>query len=128
MEVLHDVPGIKMKGLTQPGLPYEIRNFTNGGWGAAIRYDFSQDKGEKVTIARFNPSGSKILVTKGEIIGCEGFNSIGCNLRAFVKVPDVAGFFHEAANFGNHSAMVYGDYIQELRELGDLMRFEVVEA
>jgi len=128
MAVLHDVPGIKMKGLTLPDLPYEIRNFTYEGWGVTVRYDFSQDRGEKVTIARFNPSGDKILVTKGKITGCEGFNNIGCSLRALIEVPDITGFFRKTANFGNHSAVVYGDYIQELRELGDLMNFEVVEA
>jgi len=128
MAVHHDVPGMKMKGLARPNLPYEIRNFTYEGWGVTVRYDFSQDKGEKVTIARFNPLGDKILVTKGEIAECEGFNSMSCSLRALIKVPDVTDFFRKAANFGNHSALVYGDYIQELRELGDLMNFEVVEA
>ena len=67
-------------------------------------------------------------MTKGKITGCEGFNSISCSLRALIEVPDVTGFFRKAADFGNHSAVVYGDYIQELRELGDLMNFEVVEA
>lgn len=128
MAVRHDVAGMKMKGLTQPDSPYEIRNFTYGGWGAVIRYDFSQDNGKKVTMARFNPLGNRMMLTKGEIVGCEGFDSkLGCDLKMLIKVPDVADFFHEAANFGNHRAVVYGDYIQELRELGNSMKFEVVE-
>ena len=36
-------------------------------------------------------------------------------------------FFHEQANTGHHLAVVYGDYTQELKGLGDLMNFEVVE-
>ncbi len=127
MGVLHDVPGIKMKGLDQPDLPYEIRNFTNGGWGATIRHNFALDKSEKVMVARFDPLGNKILVVKGEIVGCEKFDEISCTLTALIKVPDVAGFFHKAADFGNHSVMVYGDYTRELKELGNLMGFEVVE-
>jgi len=61
-------------------------------------------------------------------VGCEGFNAVGCTFSVLIRVSDVTDFFHKAANFGNHCAMVYGDYIQELRELGDLMRFGVVEA
>jgi len=40
----------------------------------------------------------------------------------------VADYFHKAADFGNHSAMVYGDYTEQLRALGKLMGLEVVEA
>jgi len=57
-----------MKGLENPALPYEIKNLTVGGWGATIRYDFSRDKGETVTLARLNPTATKPLVTKGEIV------------------------------------------------------------
>ena len=34
LRICHDVPGLKMKGFYQPPLPYELRNFTVGGWGA----------------------------------------------------------------------------------------------
>lgn len=124
----HDVPGLKMKGLNKPDLPYEIKNFTVEGWGATIRYDFSHDIGETVTLARFNPTATKLFVAKGKIAGGEGFNKVGCILRANIKVRDVVDFFHKEADFGHHLAMVYGDYTQEIRELGDLMGFDVIES
>ncbi len=123
----HDVPGLKMKGLEGEELPYEIRNFTMEGWGATIRYDFSRDRGEIVTLARFDPTGTRLLVTKGEIVGCEGFDEVGCRLRALIKVPDAVRLFHKEEEFGHHLAMVYGDYIRELKDLGKLMGFKVVE-
>jgi len=125
--VHHDVPGLKMKGLEKPDLPYEIRNFTVGGWGATIRYDFSRDKGETVTLARFNPTATKMLVTKGEIVGCSGFDMVGCSLRAEIRVPDAVRLFHMEMNFGHHLAMVYGDYTEDLRDLGKIVGFEVIE-
>lgn len=129
MGIFHDVPGIKMKGLTQPGLPYEIRPFTCGGWGAIINYDFSRDRGEEVTVARFNPSRNKILVASGEITGGQNFDSkCGCNLGVLIKVSDVVDFFHKNVSFGNHYVMVYGNYVKELKGMGDIMNFEVVEA
>ena len=128
MALHHDVPGIKMKGLSGPDLPYEIRSFTVGGWGATIRYDFSMDKGETVTMARFDPTVSRLLVVRGEIVGSAGVKEVGCSLRAYIKVRDVVDLFHKEADFGHHLAMVYGDYTRELRELADLMGFKVVEA
>jgi len=125
MALHHDVPCLKMKGLDGPDLPYEIRNFTFGGWGATVRYDFSRDKGETVTMARFNPEATNLLVAKGEIVGCAGFNGVGCSLEAHIRVRDVVELFHREADFGHHLAMVYGDYTRELRDLGDIMDFKV---
>jgi len=126
--VHHDVPGLKMKGLDGAELPYEIRNFTMGGWGATLRYDFSRDKGETVTLARFNPTATKLLVVKGEIVGCSGFNEVGCSLRAEIKVRDAKDLFRKEMDFGHHLAMVYGDYVDDLRYLGELIGFRIVEA
>lgn len=128
MALHHDVPGLKMKGLDKPDLPYGVRNFTVGGWGATVRYDFSRDKGETVTLARFNPTATKLFVAMGEIVGCGGFDDVGCSLRAHIKVRNVVDLFHKEADFGHHLAMVYGDYTQEVRELGDLIGFDVVES
>ncbi|RKY00419.1 hypothetical protein DRP77_11515 [Candidatus Poribacteria bacterium] len=125
--VHHDVPGLRMKGLDGPDLPYEIRNFTVGGWGATIRYDFSRDIGEPVTLARFDPTATRLLVARGEIAGGGGFDRIGCSLSAHVKVRDAVDLMHKEADFGHHLAMVYGDYTSELKELGRMMGIEVVE-
>ena len=127
LRIIHDVPGIKMKGLDKEPLQYEIRNFTVAGWGVNIRYDFSQDKGEKVTLARFDPLGEKILVVKGEILKGLNFNEIGCSLGVEIKVSDAMEYFNKAGDFGHHLAMVYGDYTEKIKKLARLMDFEVVE-
>jgi L-fucose isomerase-like protein len=126
--VHHDVPGLKMKGLAESDLPYEIRNFTFSGWGATIRYDFSLDIGQPVTLARFDPRATELLVVKGEIAGGGGFDEIGCSLRAHIKVKDAVELLHKEVDFGHHLAMVYGDYSDDLKELGKMMKFDVVEA
>jgi len=128
MKILHDVAGLKMQGFDKPDLPYEMRNFTVGGWGSTIRYDFSRDSGQEVTVARFNPLANNILVTTGKITGGGGFDSIGCSLEVVIQLPDVLDFFHKAPDFGNHCGMVYGDYTEEIKAVGRLMGFEVTEA
>ncbi len=135
--ITHDVPGLKMKGLEESDLPYEIRNFTIGGWGATVRYEFAEDADEGVTLARFNPQATKLLVTKGKIVRDNpanpewlkggGFSEAGCVLNVSVKLPNATEVFHEQADFGHHFAMVYGDYTQQLKKLSEMMNFEVVE-
>jgi L-fucose isomerase-like protein len=124
----HDMPGIKMYGINEKPLPYEIRNFTLGGWGATIRYNFSRDKGKTVTLGRFSPNADKMLLLKGEIIkGLDFSTPRGCSLGLDIKIADGMGYFRKAADFGHHLAMVYGDYTEEVKKLGSIMGFEVVE-
>jgi hypothetical protein len=122
--IWHDVPGIKMKGFDSEILPFEIRNFTVGGWGATIRYDFSRDKDQVVTIARANPGQSRILLTKGHILEGGGVDRIGCSLSVTVKHENVLQFFRKAADYGGHFVMAYGDYIHDIQALGRMMKFE----
>jgi hypothetical protein len=128
MYVSHDLPGLKMKGLNEEWIPYEIKNFTAEGWGATIRYDFARDNGEKVNLVRFSPSGEKILVTKGEIVGSEDIDRAGCTMKALIKVNDVDEYIHKCEDFGNHSVVIYGDYTEKMKVIGRYMGFEVVEA
>ncbi len=128
LRFIHDAAGLRMKSIAGPDSPYEIQPFTHkstGSFGATVRYDFSRDIGEVVTIARANTS--KLLLTKGQIIGGHGFRNFGCSLGFKVKVPNALELYHKAADVGSHLAVVYGDYTQELRNLADLMKFELLE-
>jgi len=116
-----------MKGFDKPNSPYIIKNFTKSGWGATIHYDFSLDKGEEVFLARFNPLADKVLMIKGEIAGCDGFDKVGCQLVALVKVIDSTEVFHKSSDFGRHFSMVYGNYVKEVSELGKIIGFEAIE-
>jgi L-fucose isomerase-like protein len=127
LSICHDVPGLQMKGFDQPPLPYELRNFTVGGWGATVRYDFNRDKGHPVTLARFNPAGDKALVAAGKIVGGENYDHIGCSLVVDVEVNDVVDLFEKEQDFGHHLAMVYGDYTDDIRRLGKLMGLGIEE-
>jgi len=128
LRICHDVPGLQMKGFDQPPLPYELRNFTVNGWGATVRYDFNRDKGQPVTLARFNPAGDKVLVAAGTIVGGGNFDQIGCSLAVDVGVHDVVDLFEKEQDFGHHLAMVYGDYTDDIRRLGKLMDLEIVQS
>jgi L-fucose isomerase-like protein len=128
IKILHDVPGLKLKGYDAPDVPYDLRNFAVEGWGTTVRYDFCQDKGQPVTVARVSPGADKLMVTKAVIAGCGGFDTPSCSLEVVLQVEDAVAFFQKAMDVGNHSAMVYGDWSRELRALGELLGLEVIEA
>lgn len=126
LSIFHDVPGLKMKGFDTPSLPYELRNFTVGGWGVTFRYDFSRDKGQVVTIARANPGQTKILLTRGEIQEGFGFNQISCSLGVRIKMRDTLKLFRNAADYGGHLIMAFGDYIEQMEDLSKVMNFDLM--
>jgi len=126
LTIFHDVAGLKMKGFDSAAAPYELRNFTVGGWGATLRYDFAGDKGQPVTIARANPGQTKILVTKGEILDGFGMNEISCSLGVRVKLADTLKLFRTAADYGGHLVMAYGDYVSQMEDLSRVVGFDLV--
>ena len=128
VKIAHDVPGLRMHGFDEPEIPYELRNFTVGGWGATVRYDFAQDAGTPVTLTRFDPTGTRLLVAEGELVGGDGVDQIGCSLSAHIRLNDIRDFFEKQMDFGHHMAMVYGNYAEDLRRLGRMMELEIVEA
>ena len=126
LTIFHDVPGLRMKGFGAAPSPYELRNFTVGGWGVTFRYDFSADKGQVVTIARANPGQTKILVSKGEIVDGFGVDKISCSLGVRIKHEDILSLFRHAADYGGHLVMAYGDYISQMEDLSRVAGFDLV--
>lgn len=129
LRVYHDAATLKMKGLQEPDLPYEIQPFTHetsGAFGTTIRYDFSLDKGQPVTVTRFDPVRRKAMLTKGKIVGGRGFRDYGCTLGVHIEIPDVKEFYHKGADIGSHLIVVYGDHTDEVKKLGEIMNYEVL--
>lgn len=126
----HNVPGLKMTGYDKPDLQYEIRNFIPDkpkipGWGASLKIDFTKIEERTVTLGRFNPLTTKLLVTRAEIIGMRGFTLDRCSTEVLINIDDPESFHLRTANYGHHYVMVYGDYTKELIHMGDMLRFEV---
>jgi len=44
------------------------------------------------------------------------------------EVADVKDFFKKQLDFGHHYSWVYGDYIEQLKDLGEVLGLEVVTA
>ncbi len=124
----HSVPRRNMKGWDSPKAQYAIRPFAASGFGATIRYDFNQDIGQTITMARISPDCSKILVAKGEIVGGVGYNDYSCSEGVFFRVKDGNDFFQKQLDVGNHVPLVYGDCFDQICALGEYLGLEVITA
>ena len=127
LEIRHAVPGTRMEGLDNEQMPYDLWHFTLAGWGTKVQVDMSKGSTKTVTIGRFSRDGKKMMVTRGEILGC-AFRDIECSPVVYYKVEGGAREFRHAlaeGHYGHHLAVVYGDYVDELKELGKIVGFTV---
>ena len=76
-------------------------------------------------IARANPGQTKILLTKGEVQEVFGVDKISCSLGVRIKVRDTLKLFRNAADYGAHFVMVFGDYIEQMKDLSEVMNFDI---
>ncbi|MBS6462336.1 MAG: hypothetical protein KH352_02910 [Ruminococcus sp.] len=127
LEIRHAVPGRKLEGLDKDDMPYDIGHFTLAGWGAKVQVDMSRGSTKTVTIARFSRDGSSMMVTRGEILGC-AYRDIECSPAVYYKVEGGAREFRHAlaeGHYGHHLAVVYGDYVEQIKKLGKIVGFNV---
>jgi len=125
LRLKHSNCSLKMNGFSTLNTSYDIRSFAQSGFGATLRHDFKQYSGTTCTVARFDPSGMKILVSKGDVITGIGNEGFGCEQSVTIKLNNCYEFWRASQNYGHHFSLVYGDYTQEIRDLGDMMKFEV---
>lgn len=121
----HSAPSMKMNGLDKPDLPYQLGRFVQQGWGTKAVIDFMKNEEKTVTVARVDPTATKLLVLKGTLVGSSGWGQdlIGCSVEAVIQPPPGRRdeFFRKRLVFGNHLQWVYGDYTKELKTLGEML-------
>ncbi|WP_029912256.1 hypothetical protein [Pelobacter seleniigenes] len=129
MLTFHSVPNRKMKGFDSAESSYALRAFARDAeFGATIRYDFKKDIGQTITMCRFDPTCSKLFAAKGTIVGGVGYTDKNCSEGVFFTVKSDKDFFNKQVAFGNHVPLVYGDHLDDLIALGELLGMEIVTA
>lgn len=126
--IFHSTPNRQLKGFDAPQASYGLSPFAHSGFGATIRYDFSQDAGQVVTLCRFAPDAKRIFVGKGTIVAGSGYDRGNCDEGFFFSVENQEDFFYKQINFGNHMAISYGDHTAALKMFGESLGLEVVTA
>ncbi|MCR5388453.1 MAG: fucose isomerase [Lachnospiraceae bacterium] len=122
----HSVPNRHFVDNEKQG-KYALKHFAyEQGFGAVLRYDFEQDKGQVITICRFSPDGSKLVIGRGEIVTSAGYDLNNCNGMVIFRVKDAEDMWEKQIFAGNHMALVYGDYVEELKDLAKVLKIEAL--
>lgn len=125
---LHSVANRKLKGYGAPQESYALRSFAFSGWGATMRYDFSKDMDQPVTVIRIDPNCEKMLVLRGKIKGQFGYGRQNCSTAVVYQVADAEGFYNKTFEFGSHMALAYGDHTEALKVVCQVLGLELVLA
>ena len=125
----HSAPSMKMNGLDKPSLPYQLGRFVEQGWGTKAVIDFLNNEEKTVTVARVDPTATKLLVLKGTLAAASGWDKdlLGCSVEAVIKPPpgQTHDFLRRRMVYGNHLQWVYGDYSKELKTVGEMLGLKV---
>ena len=122
----HSAPGIKMNGFSEPDLPYQLGRFVHSGWGTKAVVDFMNNAEKRVTVARMDPTATKVLLLKGKLVGSIGWghDKLGCSIEAHIK-PVGSGaaevFARKQKDYGNHLVWTYGDYADQMAQLCNML-------
>jgi hypothetical protein len=127
--VNHSAPGIRMNGFDEPGLPYQLGRFVHSGWGTKAVVNFMNNAEKHVTVARMDPTATKVLLLKGTLVGSSGWgeDKLGCSVEAHIKPTesgDPEAFVRKQKDYGNHLIWTYGDYVDDMVQLCDMLGLE----
>lgn len=123
---LHSVANRKLKGYDQPAENYSMRSFAFSGWGATLRYDFTKDMDQPVTVIRIDPTLEKLLVIRGKLKGQLGYKRQNCSMAAVYQVENAREAYMKTFEFGSHMVLTYGDYTEELKRLCEILGLEMI--
>ena len=124
----HSTPNRKFHGFKTENDKFAIHPFAmDGRWGATMRYDFNADEGQAITVARFDPTCSKVFVTRGTILAGAGYNEENCSLGVFYSVPNIDLFREGNMTTGNHMCVVFGDVYDAVVSYAKMVGLEVLK-
>lgn len=122
----HAVPALCMNGYGTKPLSYKLWAFTGQGFGGKLQVDFTENEQEEITLGRFNPRGDTMCVKTGRVLRSE-YKEIYCSPYYYIQMDDARKFMHSLARFGHHQVLLFGNYMEMLKSVAEVMHFEVLE-
>jgi len=126
LRIHHAVPALCMNGYGTKPLQYNLWAFTGQGFGGKLQVDFTENEQDFVTLGRFNPAGDTMCVKIGEVIRSE-YEDVYCSPYYYIKMDDARRYMHNLAGFGHHQVLIFGNYMNELRKIAEIMGFQILE-
>ncbi len=126
LRIHHAVPALQMNGYGTKPLKYKLWAFTGQGFGGKLQVDFTENADKYVTLGRFNTAGDTICVKVGEVLRSE-YDEVYCSPYYYIKMDDARKYMHNLAGFGHHQVLIFGNYMKMLKDISEVMHFNVLE-
>lgn len=126
IRIHHAVPALNMNGFGKSSMKYKLWAFTGQGFGGKLQVDFAQNDDDYVTLGRFNPAGDTMCLKVGKVLKSE-FDEYYCSPYYYIQMDDARNYMHSLAGFGHHQVLIFGNYLEELKKLGEIMGFKILE-
>ncbi len=122
----HAVPALCMNGYGSKPLEYKLWAFTGQGFGGKLQVDFTENEQDEVTLGRFNPMGDTMCVKIGKVIRSE-YKETYCSPYYYIQMDDARKYMHNLAKFGHHQVLIFGNYMKMLKQVAEVMNFNILE-
>ena len=114
IKISHCILPTRMPGFDEDPLPYILRDF-HGTKGVTA---FTKvPSGVKVTLARAHRNLERIVALTGEVLTCE--DTTFCRNTLSIQIHNAREFVQQAE--GNHHALVFGDYLDDMESLSSVL-------
>ena len=114
IKLSHCILPTRMPGFKEAPLPYTLRDY-HGKEGVTAFTDIPM--GVEVTLARAQRNLEHIVALTGEVVVCE--DTEFCRNTVTIKIQNVRDFIGQAE--GNHHGMIFGNYLNDLGLLSDVL-------
>jgi L-fucose isomerase-like protein len=114
IKLSHCILPTRMAGFGEDPLPYTLRDY-HGHKGVTAFTEIPA--GVQVTLARAQRNMENLVALAGKVVECR--DTTFCRNTLSIQIENARAFVQQAE--GNHHALVFGDYIEDLKMLSDLM-------
>lgn len=126
LRIHHAVPALCMNGYGSKPLTYKLWAFTGQGFGGKLQVDFTENDQDEITLGRFNPQGDTMCVKTGKVLRSE-FKQHYCSPYYYIQMDDARKYMHNLAKFGHHQVLIFGNYVDMLKRIAEVMNFNILE-
>ena len=114
IKMSHCILPTRMPGFDKDPLPYTLRDY-HGAKGVTAFTEVPS--GVKVTLARAHRNLERIVALTGEVLTCE--DTTFCRNTLTLQIHNAREFVRQAE--GNHHALVFGDYLDDMEALSSVL-------
>jgi L-fucose isomerase-like protein len=114
IKLSHCILPTRMSGFEEEPLPYTLRDY-HGSRGVTAFTEIPV--GVEVTLARVQRNLERIVAITGTVMSCEDTTS--CRNTVTIKIQNTRDFIRHSE--GNHQAIVFGNYLNDLETLSSVL-------